>query len=161
MLGAQTYETKKGADRGIDANIYFPNGGPERVGRIIVSVKSGDNPSPVWVRELVGVVDREKAEMGILVTLHPPTRAMISDAAVGMSDSVKFGRYPRIQIATVADLIDHHFPKMPPIPKPADEIPRTQAAQGRDQLELMLPFKRGAITAPDGAFIDPRWLRTA
>jgi site-specific DNA-methyltransferase (adenine-specific) len=160
LLGAQTYETKKGADRGIDANIYFPNGA-SGVGRIIVSVKGGDNPTPVWVRELIGVVEREKAEMGILVTLHEPTRAMISDAALGSSDRIKFGRYPRIQIATVGDLIDHHYPKMPPIPKPLDEKPRTRGMQDRDQLEFILPFKRAAITTIDGAFIDPRWIRSA
>lgn len=161
-LGAQRYETKKGADRGIDANIYFPNAGsPAGYGRIIVSVKSGDNPSPVWVRELAGVVDREKADMGILVTLYEPTRAMRSDAAVGSAEGITFGRYPKIQIATVADLLDGRFPKMPPIPKPADERPRTHAARDRDQLEFMLPFKRTGLVTPDGAFIDPRWLQSA
>jgi len=42
-LGAQTYrEEKKGADRGVDGNIFFANG-PYGTGRIIVSVKGGDN----------------------------------------------------------------------------------------------------------------------
>ncbi|HEX4080909.1 MAG TPA: DNA methyltransferase [Rhizomicrobium sp.] len=159
LLGATTYETKKGADRGIDANIYFPNG--RTVGRIIVSVKGGDNPSPVWVRELAGVVDREKADMGILITLSEPTRAMLSDAARGPAERIRFGKYPLIQIATVADMLDQHWPTMPPIPKPLDETPRTHAAEGRDQLELMLPFKRGSIVTETGEFVDPRWIQSA
>src|SRR5258708_8094096 len=62
LLGAQTYESKKGADRGIDANIFFANG-PYGHGRIIVSVKGGDNLAPAMVNELNGVVQRESAEM--------------------------------------------------------------------------------------------------
>jgi site-specific DNA-methyltransferase (adenine-specific) len=41
FLGAQTYrEEKRGADRGVDGNIFFANG-PYGTGRIIISVKGG------------------------------------------------------------------------------------------------------------------------
>lgn len=157
LLGAQTYGSKKGADRGIDANIYFANG-PFGFGRIIISVKGGDNPSPIWVRELAGVVDREKAQMGILVTLVEPTKAMRSDATgYDFVEKSAHGRLPRIQIATVADLLTGLRPKLPPLPQPLPAAPRRRP-KDKDQLELLLPFQTTTLTTEDGAFIDPRFL---
>jgi site-specific DNA-methyltransferase (adenine-specific) len=157
-LGAQTYETKKGADRGIDGNIYFFNG-PYGHGRIIVSVKGGDQLSPVMVRELAGTVEREGAEMGILVTLGEPTKAMLTEASGhGFVSKSAHGRLPRIQIATAQDLLDGHPPKMPPIPKPADQRPRGKSAKDRDQLELLFAFEGDGIRTGAGGFVDPAWL---
>jgi len=157
LLGAQRYEGKKGADRGIDANIFFPNG-PYGFGRIIVSVKGGDNVSPVWVRELAGVVDREKADMGVLVTLAEPTRGMKVEAAgLGLLQRSVHGQKQRIQIATVAELLSGTFQKhLPPLPRPQIGIGRKR--KDKDQLELMLPFETTAIMTEDGAFVDPRYL---
>ena len=157
-LGAQTYESKKGADRGIDGNIFFPNG-PYGYGRIIISVKGGENISPAMVRELSGVVQRENAEMGVLVTLTDPSRAMIADAAgAGFVEKSAHGRLPRVQIVTVADLLDERLPKLPPIPALVD-APRTrQRKRDKDQLELILPFTgAGGLRTEDGGVIDPRF----
>jgi len=160
LLGAQTYETKKGADRGIDGNIYFLNG-PYGHGRIIISVKGGDQLSPVMVRELAGVVQREGAEMGILVTLGEPTKAMLSDASgQGFVAKSAHGRLPRIQIVTVGDLLDGRLPKLPPLPRPIAQ-PRRKSARDRDQLELLFPFEGDGIRTGDGAFIDPQWIQSA
>ncbi|MBZ0146439.1 MAG: restriction endonuclease, partial [Pseudorhodoplanes sp.] len=80
-LGSQTYhEDKKGADRGIDGNIFFHNG-PYGAGRIIVSVKGGENIGVQMVRDLRGVIEREESEMGVMVTLAEPTAPMMSEAA--------------------------------------------------------------------------------
>ena len=69
-VGSQTYrEEKKGADRGIDGNILFKNG-PYGDGRIVVSVKGGENVGAQMVRDIRGVIEREEAEMGILVSLR-------------------------------------------------------------------------------------------
>jgi site-specific DNA-methyltransferase (adenine-specific) len=161
LLGVQTYESKKGADRGIDANIFYANG-PYGMGRIIVSVKGGDNPSPTWVRELAGVVEREKAEMGILVMLADPTRAMKSDATgFGFVEKSAHGRLPRIQIATIQDLLDQVFPKLPPLPRPILPGPRRQGAKDRDQMEFLFPFSNDRIVSEKGVFIDPRWVKSA
>jgi adenine specific DNA methylase Mod len=158
LLGAQTYETKKGADRGIDGNIYFLNG-PYGHGRIIVSVKGGDQLSPVMVRELAGTVEREGAEMGILVTLGEPTKAMLTEASGhGFVSKSAHGRLPRIQITTAQDLLDRRLPKMPPIPKPADQEPRRKSAKDRDQLELLFAFEGDGIRTGAGGFVDPAWL---
>jgi adenine specific DNA methylase Mod len=159
QLGAQTYETKKGADRGIDGNIFYANG-PYGHGRIIISVKGGENVSPVMVRELSGVIQREDAEMGILITLAEPTRAMIADAAgAGFVQKSAHGRLPRVQIVTVADLLDGRRPKLPPLPVVQDG-PRAKARKrDKDQLELVLPFSgSGGLRTEDGVMIDPRFL---
>jgi site-specific DNA-methyltransferase (adenine-specific) len=161
-LGAQTYESKKGADRGIDGNIFYANG-PYGHGRIIISVKGGENVSPVMVRELSGVIQREDAEMGILITLAEPTKAMIADAAgAGFVERSAHGRLPRIQIVTVADLIDGRLPKMPPLPVAQDGPRARPRKRDRDQLELILPFAGSSgLRTEDGVMIDPRFLQLA
>ena len=161
-LGAQTYESKKGADRGIDGNIFYPNG-PYGYGRIIISVKGGEHVSPLMVRELSGVIQREDAEMGILVTLAEPTRGMLADAAgAGFVERSAHGRLPRIQIVTVADLIDGRLPKLPPLPVAQEAARARPRKRDRDQLELMLPFAgAGGLRTEDGVMIDPRFLQLA
>ena len=45
----------------------------------IVSVKSG-KPKVTDVRDLRGVLEREQALLGVLITLYEPTRAMRTEA---------------------------------------------------------------------------------
>lgn len=61
--------SKKGADKGIDGNLYF---GPKHEGRAIVSVKAGDNVGVSMIRDLRGVIEREGAQIGVFLTLTPP-----------------------------------------------------------------------------------------
>lgn len=159
LLGAQTYDSKKGADRGIDGNIYFSNG-PYGHGRIIISVKGGDYLSPTMVRELNGVVQRERAQMGVLITLADPTRSMVADAAgAGFVEQSAHGRLPRIQIATIRDLLDGRLPKLPPMPAPVMSAPRSKSARNRDQLELLLPFAGAGPVTQAGEILDPRFMQ--
>ena len=115
LIGAQNYrERKKGADGGIDGVIYFRNG-PWGVGNVIVSVKGGDNLGVQMVRDLRGTIEREGAEMGILVTLGRPTAPMLAEAAAaGFVRESAHGRLPRMQIATVEDLLSGRRPIVPP-----------------------------------------------
>lgn len=156
-LGAQTYEGKKGGDRGVDANIYFPNG-PFGLGRIIISVKAGDNLNPAMVRDLAGTVAAEGADMGVLVTVGDPTRGMISAAADhGFVSRTPHGRLPKIQIITAEDLLMGRMPKLPPVPQAID-TPLSRRRRDKDQLELLLPFAGTAnIKIPEGVFVDPRF----
>jgi len=65
------------------------------------------------VRDLVGTMTREKAEMGVFVTLEPPTKAMQQEAAAaGLYRSPWDGQdYPKVQILTVDALLsDPHHP---------------------------------------------------
>lgn len=160
-LGAQTYEGKKGGDRGVDANIYFANG-PYGLGRIIISVKAGENLNPGMVRDLAGTVAAEGAEMGLLVTMAEPTRGMISAAAdQGFVAKTPHGRLPKVQIVTAEDLLLGRMPKLPPLPVPEDG-PTVRRRREKDQLELLLPFAGSAsLMLPDGAMVDPRFVRFA
>ncbi len=74
-------EEKKGADKGIDGRLFFhdePQGG--KVKQAIFSVKPG-KPDVAELRDLRGVIDREKAAIGVLVTLQDPTGPMKAEAA--------------------------------------------------------------------------------
>ncbi len=94
--------SKKGADRGIDGNIYFG-----KAARAIVSVKAGDNVGVAMIRDLRGVIERERAEIGIFLTLTPPTKPMIAEAAsAGQFEMEDFTPVPRIQIVTIEEALD-------------------------------------------------------
>jgi len=95
---------KKGADAGIDGEVFFRDPPVPGDRRIVVSVKAGKT-QPNHVRELRGVLEREGADMAALLLLNPPTDAMIKEAArAGFYESA-FGRHPRIQILTAEQII--------------------------------------------------------
>jgi site-specific DNA-methyltransferase (adenine-specific) len=159
-LGAQTYrEEKRGADRGIDGNIFFKNG-PYGDGRIIISVKGGENVGVQMVRDLRGVIEREEAEMGILVCLAEPTKPMLDEASnAGFVRKSAHGRLPRLQVVTISDVLEGRMPKLPPLPLPEKHPVRAPRRKDRDQMELLLPFPGEKIEAKKGAIVDPRFVR--
>jgi DNA modification methylase len=114
LVGARSVEKKKGADRGIDGRLYFHDEGVKgKTKQIIISVKSG-HTTVSHIRDLRGVIEREKAEIGVLITLQEPTQPMRTESAsAGFYDS-QWGRHPRIQILTVADLLNGKGIDYPP-----------------------------------------------
>jgi site-specific DNA-methyltransferase (adenine-specific) len=95
---------KKGADKGIDGNLYF---GPKSEGRAIVSVKAGDNVGVAMIRDLRGVIEREGAGIGVFLTLTEPSKPMVTEAAgAGQFDLPGFAPVPRIQIVTIAQAME-------------------------------------------------------
>jgi len=93
---------KKGADRGIDGNIYFG-----KTARAVVSVKAGENIGVAMIRDLRGVIEREGAEIGIFLTLTPPKKTMITEAAAaGQFEMEGFHAVPRIQIVTIEEALE-------------------------------------------------------
>jgi DNA modification methylase len=106
LVNAQPYQgKKKGADSGIDGLIFFQddNSGAKK---IIVSVKGGENVTRTMIADLKNTVEREKAQIGLFVTLAEPTKPMITEAAsAGFYESPHMGAYPKIQILTIADLL--------------------------------------------------------
>ena len=103
---------KKGADGGIDGLIYFKPDG-KKTERAIVSVKGGDNVNVAMVRDLKGVLEREKAPIGLFISLVPPTKPMIAEAASAGFYDTGFGKFARLQILTVQDLFDGKKPHIP------------------------------------------------
>lgn len=97
---------KKGADSGIDGYINFFDDKSGKAKQVIVQVKSG-YIGVNHVRDLKGVLEREKASIGALITLREPTRPMLTEAASsGFYEPADLpGRYPRLQILTIAELL--------------------------------------------------------
>ena len=108
LVGARPVEQKKGADHGIDGKILFRDdpkaAKPEQ---IIIQVKGGKT-GVKDVRDLRGVLDREKAAIGILISLQPPTGPMETEAASAGFYEHKTNRqkYPRLQLRTVKELME-------------------------------------------------------
>jgi SAM-dependent methyltransferase len=110
LVNAQPWQgKKKGADAGIDGVIYFQDDtGPPK--KIVVSVKGGGNIGVPMVRDLAHVVAREKAEIGLFVTLTEPTKPMKTEATKeGFYTSPATGaKFPKIQILTIERLLEGH-----------------------------------------------------
>jgi DNA modification methylase len=103
---------KKGADTGIDGHIYFKPDG-KTTEKAIVSVKGGQNVGVTMVKDLIATVDREKAKMGLFITLAAPTGPMIREAATAGIYHTDYGDYEKIQILTIEQLFQGKRPHMP------------------------------------------------
>jgi len=104
---------KKGADSGIDGYIYFKPDA-KTTEKAIVSVKGGKNLGVPMVRELANVVDRDKAKMGLLITLAEPTSVMRKEAVTaGYYRTEAQGDFAKIQIITIEELLGGKKPQMP------------------------------------------------
>ena len=106
LVGARPVDQKKGADKGIDGRLYFfvEKGKAEQ---IIFSVKGG-GVTVSQVRDLRGVVEREKAAIGVLVSLEESTGPMRAEAAdAGFYTSAELGnpKYQRMQLLTIEQLL--------------------------------------------------------
>src|SRR5450759_3696487 len=107
LVGARPIETKKGADKGIDGRLYFHDDKSGKTKQIIFSVKAGENVNVAHVRDLRGVLDREKAEIGVLISMEPPTKPMLKEAAeAGFYKSPHLeDSFPRMQLLTIEELL--------------------------------------------------------
>ncbi len=106
---------KKGSDKGIDGVIPFFAGPKEDYKRVIVSVKGGEHVGVGMIRDLVGVLEREQEPIGVLLTLAPPTRDMVTEAAAaGFYESEFWERkFPRLQILTIEEMLSGKRPDIP------------------------------------------------
>jgi len=128
---------KKGSDRGIDGKITFTDHNNE-LQTVLVSVKSGHVNSGM-VRDLKGTLDREKAAIGLFLTLEEPTKEMHSEAdTASLYHSELWNRdYPRLQILTIRELLEEgRRALLPPFVLPgyqqAERVPTKKAAEQRE-----------------------------
>ncbi len=126
---------KKGADQGIDGVVYFVDGPRRAVNKAVVQVKSGHVQSS-QIRDLNWTVEREKAALGLFITLEPPTQPMTTEAiSAGLYHSDVWQRdFPRIQIRTIEELLAGNgfdIPPHPPMYQSAQRIARPEGEQGR------------------------------
>jgi len=137
----QQEERKKGADRGIDGLLYFIDGPRRTPYKSVIQVKSGHVSSP-QVRDLKGVAVREKAALGLFITLEEPTRDMRTEAASGgFFHSDLWGKdFPKIQIRTVGELLEGRsfdLPQQLPTYQAAERVRRPEGQQAQlDELAL-------------------------
>jgi DNA modification methylase len=131
LINAQP-NAKQVKDKGVDGVARFPLGDPNikggGIGKILVSVKGGKNVGPQFVRDLIGTVETQKAQMGVLITMAEPTP--------GVLDAVNHGGvykhpgsgdvFPRVQTITIGELLKGKRPKLP-----ATKLPYIQAAKGQ------------------------------
>ena len=147
LAGARPQEKKKGADQGIDGRLYFHDeakGGTTK--QIIFSVKGG-HLAATHVRDLRGVIERERAEIGVLISMEPPTKPMLREAAEaglyqvpGMRD-----KYPRLQILSIAELLNG---KRVEFPRFASDATFKRAPKARKAAEEQIPLGGGDIEEP-------------
>lgn len=142
----------------VDGRRYFHTraGGPS--GQIIVQVKGG-NLAPAFVRDLARVVEREGADIGVLITTEPPTGGMRAEAGDVGTGVIEGKRFDRLQLRTVDQLlsgrgIDYPSALEPPgspslitpavsgVSIPFWEIPATKTRKGRRLLPR--PSRSGA-----------------
>lgn len=103
---------KKGADSGIDGYVNFVDDASGQAKRVVIQVKSG-HVKAGDIRDLKGVIDREKAAIGCFITLEEPTAPMNTEAvSAGFYESAfrfegtqKIERFPKIQILTIDQLL--------------------------------------------------------
>lgn len=143
-------EQKKGADRGVDGELFFPNGPGRPWGRMLTSVKGGEQVGPSMVRDFGRVLEREHAQMGLFICLRDATREMKKEAAsVGLADVVH-GDMPKLQIVAIEEWFKGKIPQLPPLehlPSAAFSGRRRAVQKSKqadaDEPELPLSFKGG------------------
>jgi len=133
-----TPNQKQVGDRGIDGVVRFYTDAKGETGRVLVSVKGGKSLGPQFVRDLIGTVQTERAEMGSLLTLSTPTRGIYDAVAHAGAYHwpITGGAYPRAQVLTVEDLLAGQRMQAPP----ALVLPYIPAGRHKvsvDQLRLL------------------------
>ena len=128
-------DKRKGADRGIDGYINFFDDNSGKPKRIVVQVKSG-HVNRGQIATLKGDMEREKAELGLFVTLEEPTRPMLQEAvAAGFYEPEYYPgqQYPRLQILTIDELLagkPAEYPRMG-LQTTFRQAPRRRRAEGQ------------------------------
>ncbi len=141
LVGARPVEQKKGADKGIDGRIIFQGDKQGIFESVILSVKAG-HTNVAHVRDLKGVLEREKAAIGVLISMQEATSPMKTEAVTaGFYESALWGRkYPKVQLFTVAELLAGKKVEMPPIRQVGatfKKAPKATEKQG-EQPELQM-----------------------
>lgn len=133
-INAQPNERQVG-DKGVDgvARFYLDK---KTTGRVLVSVKGGANIGPQFVRDLIGTVQTQQAQLGVLITMATPTRGVLDAVDHGGTYTwpVNGQTFPRVQVITVADLLAGKRPRVPQLMLPY--IQASRAVRQPDQMDL-------------------------
>ncbi len=111
LIEAIATNRKKGTDRGIDGEVYYRT--PDKTIRTLVQIKSG-GVHVNDIRDFAHVIDREKADFGIFITLEEPTSPMQKEAVEEdyVKDPITEQLIPKLEIITIKELLDGKKPKV-------------------------------------------------
>jgi hypothetical protein len=115
-------QTVRTGDKGVDGIINFVDyTKKDKIGKGIISVKSGQSIYPSMVRELKGTIQSQNVDFGILITIKKATKGMIEEAIKeGYFDycyqqGTVISKIPKIQLLDIEDLFNDYIPvKLPP-----------------------------------------------
>jgi len=142
LVEARPIEQKKGADKGIDGRLYFHDGDKEgETKQIIFSIKAGHTGAKD-VRDLRGVIEREKAEIGVFICMQEPTKAMRTEAAGAdfYKSPWREKPYPRLQILTIEELLKGKRIDCPPLGQVNVTFKKAPKAKGKREPNPEIEF---------------------
>jgi hypothetical protein len=127
---------------GIDGRLYFHDDDSGKSKQIIFSVKAGGVSVP-QIRDLVGVLSREKAEIGVFLCFEEPTKPMKKEAAeAGFYKSSDGSTWPCLQILTIQQILDGNQPEYPAHRRDAT-FKKAQRSRPAPAENLTLPLLAG------------------
>jgi len=116
---------KKGGDKGVDGWFnYIP--GKEKIETGVISVKGGENLNPAMVRDLGRVMERDKHRFGLFITAAMPTKGVREEIASHPLVETEFGRFPAMQVVTMAQFFHGPKPDLPPLISPVKKAARVE-----------------------------------
>ncbi len=142
LVDARPVEQKKGADKGIDGKIVFQGDAPGVFENVVISVKAG-HLNANHIRDLRGVVDREKSAIGALIAMEEFTKPMQTEAATaGFYESATWGKkYPKIQLLTIEELLNGRKIEMPPIKQVEATFKKAEKVKGGKGKQMKMEEK--------------------
>lgn len=116
---------KKGGDKGVDGWFnYLAESGKIETG--VISVKGGENLNPGMVRDLGRVMERDKHRFGLFITAAMPTKGVRDEIASHPLIETEFGRFPAMQVVTMAQFFHGPKPNLPPLISPVKKASRVE-----------------------------------
>ncbi len=139
LVGARVAGSdRRGGDGGIDGRLYF-HPGDGQTHQIVFSVKAG-KLGPNFLRDLRGVIDRESADIGVLITFEEPTAGMRGEAAEAGFYESAWGKHPRLQLRTVGQLLDDNGVDYPRVTGSNVTLRSGVAAKAEESVEAIAMF---------------------
>lgn len=127
-----------GGDKGVNGWFNYEWGDSDRDNRRsvetgVISVKAGDNVNLNMVRDLGREMERDKHRFGLFIMKGLPTKGMRKEAASHPTHDKQWGRFPALQIVTLAELMLGHRPKLPPLISPVKKATRVETRIGHQK----------------------------
>lgn len=121
-------------------NIFLPPDKPGEIKEVLIQIKAGYIPD-AHVRDLGDIVQRENADVDILISMETPERPMKTEAVLaGFYESGLWGKKnPKIQLLTIEELLNDKMIEMPPIRQAGATFKRAQRHEAEQGKQLAMP----------------------